>query len=60
LLEPLEGFCIVNCQSGWLGLWVIVANDFEKATIAGRTGIGSNDAIMRLLGFAHSGEAKLY
>jgi hypothetical protein len=39
---------------------VIVANDFEEATIAGRTGIGSNDAIMRLLGFAHSGEAKLY
>lgn len=60
LLQPLEGLCIVYCQSRRLGLWVIVANDFEEATIAGRTGIGSNDAVMRLLCFTYSGEAKLY
>src|SRR4029078_9415302 len=60
LHQPLHCLGVVDVERRRFGTRVVGTDDLDEPAVAGGTAVGGDDAIVRLLGLADSGEAQLY
>ena len=60
LVQPGHGLVVVDGDDRRLAAGVVGADDLDEAAVAGRTGVGGDDAVGRLLLLAHPHQAELY
>ena len=58
-LQPLDGLVVVDGERRRILTGVVVTEDLDEAAVARRTRVSRDDAVLRLLLLADSGEAQL-